>query len=98
MENAIMSGTQFVYVAAMICLMVLVGWIWFFRVVQKSNESVSDVLLGTSFLQSLTIIAVVIATALLGLTGVLKGELVSTLLGSIAGYVLGTTQKPRKTQ
>lgn len=96
MQNPILTGNQFIYVFAIICIMLVIGWIWLFYVVRHNNESVRDLLTGSSFLQNLTIIGVVIVTGLLGIMGVLKGELVSTLLGSIVGYVLGTSRKTEK--
>ena len=96
MEQPIISGNQFIYLILIISAMLLIGWIWFFYVVNKNNESVRDMLTGSSFLQNLTIIVVVATTGLLGITRILKGELVATLLGSIVGYVLGTSRRQDK--
>lgn len=96
MEQPIISGNQFIYLMIIICGVLLIGWIWFFYVLKKNNENVRDVLVGSSFLQIFTIVLVVGATGILGITGILKGELVSTLLGSIVGYVLGTSRRQDK--
>jgi hypothetical protein len=70
--------------------MLLSGWIWFWWVVMKKQESPSQILVQTAFLQNLTVIGVVCASGLLALVGVIKGELEATLLTGIVGYVLGS--------
>ncbi len=96
MDKSLITGSEFIYLIMIICGMLLVSWLWFFSVVRKNGESVRDLLTGSSFLQSLTVIGVVITTGILAIVGVLKGELASTLLSGIVGYVLGSIKTHEK--
>ena len=68
----------------------LIGWICLFWVMKSNKESVGGLLEGPSFLQNFTVISVVSAASLLAFAGIIKGELIVSLLSGIVGYVLGT--------
>jgi len=92
-DQPLINGTQFLILIGVLCGMLILGWLMFFFVVLKNKENVRDLLTGSSFLQNLTVIGVVISTGLLAIVGVLKGELAATLLSGVVGYVLGSTAR-----
>ncbi len=96
MNNFMITGCQFLILMGVLCAMLILGWVMFFFVLIKNRENVRDLLTGSSFLQNLTVIGVVITTGLLALVGVLSGELAATLLSGVVGYVLGSS--PRGSQ
>jgi hypothetical protein len=95
-EKPVIDGLQFVIMVSIICLMLLIGWIWFFDVVKKNSEGVHVLLNGTAFIQNLTVIGVVIMTGVLAIAGILRGDLAATLLSGVVGYVLGSIRLPDK--
>lgn len=93
MEQPFVSGSQFLILMGIVCGMLIVGWLMAFFVVLRNKEHVRDLLAGSSFLQNLTVIGVVITTGCLAIVGVLKGELAATLLSGVVGYVLGSQSR-----
>jgi hypothetical protein len=90
MPTVQIDADHFLWIFMVTAGMLLSGWIWFWWVVMKKQESPSQILFESSFLQNLTVIGVVCTSGLLALIGVIKGDLEATLLTGIVGYVLGS--------
>jgi hypothetical protein len=63
--------------------------IGFFSVVIRDETVRRSVFQGPAGLQMITLLSVVIAIILFGITGVLEGKELSALLGGLTGYILG---------
>ena len=57
---------------------------------ERKNESIKDLMSEIAFVQNVTIYCVVFTSGILGLAGIMKGELIGSILSGIVGYVLGT--------
>jgi hypothetical protein len=75
----------------------LLGWFIFFIAAMRTRENLKTLIDGT-FLQNLTVILVVAATAYLTLTGLLKPELSGSIVSGIVGYVLGTIKQRQSSE
>jgi hypothetical protein len=71
----------------------VIAWLSGARVIKAKNESIKELIEKTTFLQNVTVFAVVSSCTLLGLAGIIKGELVGAILSGIVGYVLGSIKK-----
>ena len=64
----------------------VIGFFW----VVLRNENLSDsIFRGAAGLQMITLLSVVIAIILFGITGVLEGKELAALLGGLTGFILG---------
>jgi hypothetical protein len=66
-----------------------------FTIILKDDPSKIKDFRGGRALHYVTIVVVVFAAGILALEGVLSGEAVSSILGGIVGYVLGTLTSQR---
>jgi hypothetical protein len=63
----------------------------------RDDKVRQEIFSGQAGIQFITLLSLVIAIILFGITGILEGKELSALLGGLAGYILGwsaTTQRP----
>ena len=77
-------------------LVVMWGVFWFY--VNKSDDSILDVLTSMSFFKTVTVMGVVAATVVLSLAGRLEGDITGAILSGIVGYVLGQLKMHKDTK
>jgi len=66
-----------------------VMWGLFWWSVERSKESIYQILLSAAFFKTVAVMGVVAATVVLSLAGRLSGNITGAILSGIAGYVLG---------
>jgi len=71
----------------------IIGVIVFKKDNPASVKAFSNIFIKGEMLRLVTVIAIIIAISALSFGGILKGEIVATLLSGIAGYVLGGMTK-----
>jgi RsiW-degrading membrane proteinase PrsW (M82 family) len=84
-----LSPQEIVWLSVLATAGLVLMWGAFWYAVSRKQESVKDVLLSPAFFRTVSVMGVIAATVVLTLAGRLKGDIASTLLGSVVGYVLG---------
>jgi Ca2+/Na+ antiporter len=88
--NITIDPLYFLIGGSIVAVGLVIGWVWFWWVFKTKNESVKEFVTDVSFLQIMTVVLVVVATAFLTLAGTIKGELAGAIYSGIVGYVLGS--------
>lgn len=79
-----------------VLMLVIIGG--FFAMVWRDPLVRQSVFRGPSGLQMITLLSVVIAIILFGITGILEGKELSALLGGLSGYILGRVSDGNRDQ
>ncbi len=64
-------------------------WWQFWRSVEKSDESIFEIVKSPATFKIITVMGVIAATVVLSLAGRLDGNITGAILSGIVGYVLG---------
>ena len=88
----ILSEQSLLWMSGGIAFLLVVAGLSFAFILRNDPKQIKS-FRGGRILHYVTILAVVLATILLALERILSGEAVSTILGGIIGYVLGTLKE-----
>ena len=91
-QNPILSEQSLLWMMGGIMIVLIMAGISFTIILKNDPKQIKS-FRGGRILHYVTIMAVVFATILLALERILTGEAVSTILGGIIGYVLGTLKE-----
>jgi len=85
------ANTTLLIIISVPFLAIVVCWITLMYSMHKTTGELKHWLTPDNLVKGITIIFVVIAILVLSVLKILDGDVVSTLLGSIVGYTLGTS-------
>jgi hypothetical protein len=91
-QDPILSEQSLLWMMGGLMALIIMAGISFTIILRKDPKQVKA-FRGGRILHYVTVLAVVFATILLALERILTGEAVSTILGGIIGYVLGTLKE-----
>jgi len=92
LQTPILSEQSLLWMMGGLMILLIMAGISFTIILKNDPKQIKS-FRGGRILHYVTVLAVVFATILLALERILSGEAVSTILGGIIGYVLGTLKE-----